>query len=135
MEDDEELRRSTSELAKTMPETPVSSAPRASSIVVTTTPPVSLIVVTTVSAAPLLVTPVTSTATPTPSMLAYPLHRVPEDHIGAAKEAMIQAEQMMLRTKEAYEASKLAYDASSMLPANVRVSAIVSACTIEFCPS
>ncbi|KAE8769649.1 hypothetical protein D1007_58728 [Hordeum vulgare] len=31
---------------------------------------------------------------------------------------------MMLRTKEAYEASKLAYGASSALQANVRVSAI-----------
>jgi hypothetical protein len=45
---------------------------------------------------------------------------------------MIQAGQMMLRTKEAYEASKLAYDASSALQANVRVSGIVSSFPIEF---
>ncbi|KAE8772518.1 hypothetical protein D1007_55477 [Hordeum vulgare] len=53
-------------------------------------------------------------------MLAYPLHRVLGDHAGAAKEAMIQVEHMMLQTKEAYEASKLAYDARSALQANVR---------------
>jgi hypothetical protein len=45
---------------------------------------------------------------------------------------MIQAEHMMRRTKEAYEASKMAYDASSALHANVRVSAIVSSFLIEF---
>ena len=45
---------------------------------------------------------------------------------------MIQAGQMMLRTKEAYEASKLAYDGSTALRANVRVSAIVSSFPIEF---
>ena len=39
----------------------------------------------------------------------------------------MQAEHMMQRTKEAYEASKLAYDASSALRANVQVSALVSA--------
>ena len=39
----------------------------------------------------------------------------------------MQAEYMMLRTKEAYEASKLAYDASSVLRANVQVSTLVSA--------
>ena len=39
----------------------------------------------------------------------------------------MQAEYMVLRTKEAYEASKLAYDASSALRANVQVSALVSA--------
>ena len=39
----------------------------------------------------------------------------------------MQAEHMMQRTKEAYEASKLAYDASLALWANVQVSALVSA--------
>ena len=60
---------------------------------------------------------------------------VPEDQIGAGKEAMIQAEQMMMRTKEAYEASRLAYDASSALHANVRVSGIVSSFPIALRPS
>ena len=39
----------------------------------------------------------------------------------------MQAEHMMQRTKEVYEASKLAYNASSALQANVQVSAAVSA--------
>ena len=47
---------------------------------------------------------------------------------------MIEAEFMMLRTKEAYEASKLAYDASSALRANVQVSALVSAFLLESLP-
>jgi hypothetical protein len=68
----------------------------------------------------------------TPPTVVYPLYRVPEDQTGAAKEAMIQAEHMMRRTKEVYEASKMAYDASSALHANVRVSAIVSSFPIEF---
>ncbi|XP_044972476.1 uncharacterized protein LOC123439929 [Hordeum vulgare subsp. vulgare] len=96
LKDDEELRRSTAEFAKTMPEMLVLSAPPADSIVVTTTPPASSIVVTKMPTAPLPVTHVTSAAMPTPSMLAYPMHRVPKDHTGAAKEAMIHAEHMML---------------------------------------
>lgn len=120
LEDDEELRRTTAELAKTMPETLVTSAPPTGSIVVTTTSPASSVVVTIVPTTPLPITPVTSAAMPTPLMLAYPPHRVPEDHTGVAKDAMIQAEQMMLQIKVAYEASKLAYDASSVLQANVR---------------
>ena len=99
----------------------LSSAPPATSILVTSTlvgqsqaPPAA---------------PVTAPARSTP---AYPLYHVPEDQTGAAKEAMIQAGQMMLRTKEAYDASKLAYDASSALQANVRVSGIVSSFPIEF---
>ncbi|KAE8790530.1 hypothetical protein D1007_35190 [Hordeum vulgare] len=120
LEDDEELRRTTAELAKTMPETLVTSAPPTGSIVVTTASPASSVVVTTVPTTPLPITPVTSAAMPTPLMLAYPSHRVPEDHTGVAKDAMIQAEQMMLQIKVAYEASKLAYDASSVLQANVR---------------
>ena len=39
----------------------------------------------------------------------------------------MQAELMMQRTKEAYEASKLAYDASTALRENVQVSALISA--------
>jgi len=71
--------------------------------------------------------PVLQITPPGPSQTIFTLHRTPEDQTGAAKEAMIQAEFMMLRTKEAYEASKLAYDASSALRANVQVSALVSA--------
>ena len=71
--------------------------------------------------------PVLQITPPGPSQTIFTLHRTPEDQTGAAKEAMMQAEYMMLRTKEAYEASKLAYDASSALRANVQVSALVSA--------
>ena len=49
--------------------------------------------------------PILPTVTSTPLTAVYPLYRVPEDQTGAAKEAMIQAEQMMRRTKEAYEVS------------------------------
>ena len=71
--------------------------------------------------------PVLQTTLPGPSQTIFTLHRTPEDQTGAAKEAMMQAEYMMLRTKEAYAASKLAYDASSALRANIQVSALVSA--------
>lgn len=81
-----------------------------------------------------LVTPVTLSIVSTPPMRAFSLQRVPVQ-TGAGKEAMIQAEQMMMQTKEAYEANKLAYDAISALRANVRVSGIVSSFPIEFCPS
>ena len=80
-----------------------------------------------VSQVPALQVPVPPTASPLSSQTIFSLHRVPEDQTGAAKEAMMQAEHMMQRTKEAYEASKLAYDASSALRANVQVSALVSA--------
>jgi hypothetical protein len=101
--------------------TPLSSAPPATSTLVASAPIGQ-------SQAP----PAAPVTAPTHSTPAYPLYHVPEDQTGAAKEAMIQAGQMMLRTKEAYEASKLAYDASSALQANVRVSAIVSSFPIEF---
>jgi hypothetical protein len=67
------------------------------------------------------------TTTPARSPIPFSLHRIPEDQTGAAKEAMMQAEHMMQRTKEVYEASKLAYDVSTALRANVQVSALVSA--------
>ncbi|KAE8778667.1 hypothetical protein D1007_48434 [Hordeum vulgare] len=55
-------------------------------------------------------------------MSALTLQHILEDQTGAGKEAMIQAHQMMMQTKEANEASRLAYDASSTLHANVRKS-------------
>ena len=103
------------------PVVPLSNAPPATSTLVVSAPIGQ-------TQAPLM----TSTAAPTHLAPAYPLYHVPEDQTGAAKEAMIQAGQMMLRTKEAYEASKLAYDASTTLQANVRVSSIVSSFPIEF---
>ena len=79
------------------------------------------------SQAPAPEAPALQTAAPAPSQTMFSLHRTLEDQTGAAKEAMIQAEHMMQRTKEAYEASKLAYDASTTLWENVQVSALVSA--------
>ena len=57
---------------------------------------------------------------PTPALNPSPLttftlHRVPEDQVGASKEALIQAGLMCDRPKEAY-------DASAALQTNVRVS-------------
>ena len=65
-------------------------------------------------------------ATPTLVSTRFPLHLVPEDQTGAAKEAMIQDGLMMDQLKVVYETSKAAYDASSALHTNVRVSTIVS---------
>ena len=50
---------------------------------------------------------------------AFAFHRVPEDQVGASKEALIQVEVMNNRLREAY-------DASEALKTNVRVSTIVS---------
>ena len=55
-----------------------------------------------------------------PSLFAA--HHVPEDQVGAAKEAIRQAGIMMEKMKMAREASQAAYDASSALQSNVQVS-------------
>jgi hypothetical protein len=73
--------------------------------------------------------PVSIVQTSGPTRHSQPLitlHHVPEDQIGAAKEAMIQAGLMMDRLKVVCETSKAAYDASSALQTNVRVSGTVS---------
>ena len=62
------------------------------------------------------VRPSTSTANP-PSLFAT--HHVPEDQVGAAKEAIRQAGIMMEQVKVVREASQAAYDASSALQSNV----------------
>ena len=61
-----------------------------------------------------------------PSTTLFVLHQTPEDQVGAAKEAMIQAGLTMGRMKVVYDTSKAAYDTRSPLQANVRVSGIVS---------
>ena len=103
------------------PSTEPTATPTQTAIEFASPPPVPA------SQAPAPEAPVLQTASPAPSQTMFSLHPTPEDQTGAAKEAMIQAEHMMQRTKEAYEASKLAYDASSALRANVQVSALVSA--------
>ena len=65
------------------------------------------------------VRPSTSTANP-PSLFAT--HHVPEDQVGAAKEAIRQAGIMMEQVKVVRDASQAAYDASSALQSNVQVS-------------
>ena len=60
-----------------------------------------------------------STVPPTPLFVA---HHVPEDPVGSAKEAMLQAGFMMDQMKVVHEASKPAYVASSSLQINVKVS-------------
>ncbi|XBI10014.1 hypothetical protein VPH35_137418 [Triticum aestivum] len=57
---------------------------------------------------------------PATSSAPFVMHHVPEDQVGAAKEAMIQAALMMDRLKVVSDTSKAAYDASSALQANVR---------------
>ena len=62
-------------------------------------------------------TPLVQLSAPSSRMFAaYP---VPEDQVGATKEAMIQAGLMMDRLKVVYDTSKAAYDASSALQVNV----------------
>jgi hypothetical protein len=130
VEDDEQLRTGV-EGEGTISGVVLEQAPRGPIVPLSTAPPATSTVVTPTSSGPPQVA-ILPTATLTPPTAAYPLHRVPEDQTGAAKEAMIQAEQMMRRTKDAYEASKMAYDASAALHANVRVSGIVSSFPIEF---
>ena len=48
-------------------------------------------------------------------------HHVPEDQVGAAKEAIRQAGIMMEQMKVVRDASQAAYDASSALQTNVQV--------------
>ena len=62
--------------------------------------------------------PSTSTVNP-PSLFAT--HHVPEDQVGAAKEAIRQACIMMEQVKVVRDASQAAYDASSALQSNVQV--------------
>ncbi|XBI66003.1 hypothetical protein VPH35_045690 [Triticum aestivum] len=65
------------------------------------------------------VRPSTSTANPP---LLFATHHVPEDQVGAAKEAICQAGIMMEQVKVVREASQAAYDASSALQSNVKKS-------------
>lgn len=60
--------------------------------------------------------------TSAPSAPLFTTHRVPEDQVNAAKEAIRQAGLMMEQMKVVREASQAAYDASSALQTNVQVS-------------
>ena len=60
--------------------------------------------------------PATSSLPPTPLFVA---HHVPEDQVGATKEAIIREGLTMDRMKVVYETSKAAYDAISALQTNI----------------
>ena len=60
--------------------------------------------------------------TPADPPSLFVAHHVPEDQVGAAKEAICQAGIMMEKMKMVREASHAAYDASSALQSNVQVS-------------
>ena len=60
--------------------------------------------------------------TPVDPPSIFVAHHVPEDQVGAAKEAIRQAGIMMEKMKMVREASQAAYDASSALQSNVQVS-------------
>lgn len=67
--------------------------------------------------------PSASTAqTPADPPSLFTAHHVPEDQVGAAKEAIRQAGIMMEQMKVVREASQAAYDASSALQSNVQKS-------------
>ena len=66
--------------------------------------------------------PSVSTAqTPADPSSLFTEHHVPEDQVGAAKEAICQAGIMMEQMKVVREASQAAYDASSALQSSVQV--------------
>ena len=66
--------------------------------------------------------PSTSTAqTPVDPSSLFTAHHIPEDQVGAAKEAIRQASIMMEQMKVVREANQAAYDASSTLQSNVQV--------------
>ena len=64
----------------------------------------------------------TAQAPADPPSSLFIAHHVPEDQVGAAKEAIRQAGIMMEQMKVVREAGQAAYDASSALQANVQVS-------------
>nr|XP_020201426.1 nucleolin-like [Aegilops tauschii subsp. strangulata] len=76
--------------------------------------------------------PSASTAqTPADPSSLFTAHHVPEDQVGAAKEAIRQAGIMMEQMKVVREASQPAYDASSALQSNVQKSCELGAQTMN----
>ena len=71
--------------------------------------------------------------TPTDPPSLFAAHHVPEDQVGAAKEAMSQVGIMMEKMKMVREASQAAYDASSALQSNVQVSRLPTDSFSLFC--
>ena len=65
-------------------------------------------------------------ATPGPSTVHYVARRIPEDQVGAAKDAMVQVELMVGEAKGAYDSVASLYKKSLELRDDIRVSALVS---------
>ena len=63
---------------------------------------------------------------PGPSAVQYDARRLPEDQVGAAKDAMVQVELMVGDAKGAYDSIASLYKKSLELRDDIRVSALVS---------
>ena len=63
---------------------------------------------------------------PGPSTVEYNVQRLPEDQVGAAKGAMVQAELMAGEAKKAYDSIASLYQRSLELWDDIRVSGLVS---------
>ena len=65
-------------------------------------------------------------AMPGPSTVHYDARHLPEDQVGAAKDAMVQVELMVGEAKGAYDSVASLYKKSLELRDDIRVSALVS---------
>ena len=65
---------------------------------------------------------------PGPSNVEYNVWSLPEDQVGAAKGAMVQAELMAGEAKKAYDSIASLYQRSLELRDDIRVSSLVSIC-------
>ena len=70
--------------------------------------------------------PKESSVVPGPSTVQYDARHLPEDQVGAAKEAMVQVELMVGDAKGAYDSIASLYKRSLELRDDIRVSALVS---------
>ena len=70
--------------------------------------------------------PKESSVVPGPSTVQYDARHLPEDQVGAAKEAMVQVELMAGDAKSAYDSIAYLYKRSLELRDDIRVSALVS---------
>ena len=70
--------------------------------------------------------PKESSVVPGPSTVQYDARHLPEDQVGAAKEAMVQVELMVGDAKGAYDSITSLYKRSLELRDDIRVSALVS---------
>ena len=72
--------------------------------------------------------PKESLVVPGPSTVQYDAQRLPEDQVGAAMGAMVQAELMAGDAKRAYDSIASVYKRSLELRDDIRVSGLVSIC-------